>query len=88
LLVGHYCEEFGKSPTYVDSCTGDNYQPQSPAVFLLAHSATTTYKYWDAPESDELYCDVPKGSIVVDPWRKFKSSEVTVIHYGNTRQNS
>jgi len=85
LLVGYYCGEYGKPVTYVDSCTGDNYQPESPAIFLLAHSATTTYKYWDAPESDELYCEIPKGSIVVDPWRKFKSNNLKVIHYGNTR---
>lgn len=88
LLVGHYCNEYGKSVTYIDGCVGDDYQPESPAIFLLAHSATTTYKYWDAPESDELYCEIPKGSIVVDPWRKFKSKDLTVIHYGNTRQNS
>jgi hypothetical protein len=29
--------------------------------------------------------DYPKGSIVVDPWRAYKSDKVEVIHYGNTR---
>lgn len=86
LLIGYYCEQMGSSPLYVDSNIHDEYTSNEPAVVLLAHSATTTYKYWDAPEHDELYCDIPFGSIVVDPWRKFKSDNVTVIHYGNTRQ--
>lgn len=86
LLVGCYCEQMGSSPLYVDSNICNEYTSNQPAVFLLAHSATTTYKYWDAPEYDELYCNIPPGSIVVDPWRKFKSDNVTVIHYGNTRQ--
>lgn len=85
LLVGHYCSEFGKEPLYVDKMTGDVYNSNSPTVFLLAHSASTTYG-----KSDELYCNIPSGSIVVDPWRKFKTEDksVTVIHYGNTRINS
>jgi UDPglucose 6-dehydrogenase len=29
----------------------------------------------------------PKGSIVLDPWRSFKSNDIEVIHYGNTRIN-
>lgn len=86
LLIGHYCEQMGIVPKYVDTGFDGEYTLNEPAVFLLAHSATTTYKYWDAPEEDELYCNIPKGSVVVDPWRKFKSDEVIVIHYGNTRQ--
>ena len=30
---------------------------------------------------------IPKDSIVVDPWRSFKSDTVKVIHYGNTSQH-
>lgn len=84
LLVGHYCSEFGKSPEYVDRMTGDVYNSSSPAVFLLAHSASTTYG-----KSDELYCAIPDNSIVVDPWRKYATDNktITVIHYGNTRTN-
>ena len=29
----------------------------------------------------------PKGSIVLDPWRSFKSNDIEVIYYGNTRIN-
>lgn len=86
LLIGHYCVEMGIHPIYVDKYTGDEYSSSDPAVFLLAHSASTTY--WHDGSKDELYCEIPKGSIVVDPWRKFKSNDVTVIHYGNTRFNS
>ena len=85
LLVGHYCNQMGQTPIYVDKYTGDEYTPDGPAVFLLAHSASTTY--WHDGSSDELYCEIPKGSIVLDPWRRFKSNDVTVIHYGNTRFN-
>jgi hypothetical protein len=75
----------GKPPIYVDKYTGDDYTPDGRAVFLLAHSASTTY--WHDGSNDELYCEIPKRSIVVDPWRKFKSDDVFVIHYGNTRFN-
>lgn len=43
------------------------------AVYLLAHKG----KYLD--------CDFPQGSVIVDPWRSYKSSFNKVIHYGNTR---
>jgi len=45
------------------------------AVYLLGHMG----KHHDY--------DFPQGSIVVDPWRSFKSDNVKVIHYGNTRKN-
>lgn len=87
LLVGHYCIEMGKPPIYVDKYTGDEYRSDKPAVFLLAHSASTTY--WHTDNADELYCKIPEKSIVLDPWRKFKTDEnITVIHYGNTRFSS
>ena len=45
------------------------------AVYLLGHMGKHhDYKF-------------PKGSIVVDPWRSFKSDTVKVIHYGNTRKH-
>lgn len=85
LLVGHYCQQSGITPIYVDKYTGDTYTSKEPAIFLLAHSATTTYKYWYSTAEDELYCEIPKGSVVVDPWRKFEDPDLEVIHYGNTR---
>ena len=86
LLIGHYCEEQGHTPVYVDPLTGDNFSPSGPAVFLLAHSASTTYKYTGVDNADKLYCSIPNGSIVIDPWRSYINDKCTVIHYGNTRQ--
>ena len=45
------------------------------AVYLLGHMG----KHHDF--------NFPKDSIVVDPWRSFKSDTVKVIHYGNTRKH-
>lgn len=45
------------------------------AIYLLAHFN----KFHEYP--------FPKGSVIVDPWRKFDSEENLVIHYGNTRLN-
>jgi len=88
LLVGHYCEKHGFAPTYVDPLTGDNNEPDEPCVMLMAHSASTTYKYMqeEGDSNDKLYCVIPMNSVVVDPWRKFTSNASKVIHYGNTRQ--
>jgi UDPglucose 6-dehydrogenase len=88
LLVGHYCEKHGQKPMYIDPLTGDNNDPDGPCVILMAHSASTTYKYMqeEGDSRDKLYCVIPMGSIVVDPWRKFTSNSSRVIYYGNTRQ--
>jgi UDPglucose 6-dehydrogenase len=44
-----------------------------PAIYLLAHYK----KHHDF--------DFPKGSVIIDPWREYKSDINRVIHYGNTR---
>ena len=85
LLVGHYVQQMGVDVNYVDPKTDDYYKPDGPCVFLLAHSASTTYEYTGKEHEDKLYCEMPQGSVVIDPWRKFKSATCTVIHYGNTR---
>ena len=72
-LVGYYCEQLNYHPTFVDP----NTHPitcDSGAVVLLAHNVK------------ELYCELPKDCIIVDPWRTFpKDGIYTVIHYGDTR---
>ena len=91
MLIAHYLEKRGHTVTYVDPNTGDDYQPEGPCVFLLAHSASTTYEYMqeEGDSTDKLYCDIPKGSVVVDPWRKFiGDDDIEVNHYGNTRIKS
>lgn len=86
-LVGHYCEEMGKHVTYVDPLTGDTVPTSIKAVVLLAHCAEITYDYADVEKSQQLYFDIEEGSIVVDPWRRFKTAkDIKVIHYGNTRK--
>ena len=86
-LVEHYCIELGYDPIMIDPFTSSLRGPFK-AVALLAHSASTTYKYTNQQHEDQLYCILQAGSVIVDPWRKFerKSNEYQVIHYGNTRQ--
>jgi UDPglucose 6-dehydrogenase len=85
LLIGYYCEQLGFSPTYIDPLTGDSV-PSCYGVVLLAHNKKVTYEYRGFEETQNLYCTIEKGSIVVDPWRTFVSDEYEVIHYGNTRK--
>lgn len=85
ILVGFYLKNLGASFTYIDPYTGDNFRPKKPGVFLMAHSASTSYNYTPNDSKDEIYCVIPAGSVVVDPWRRFYSNASRVIHYGNTR---
>ena len=85
LLIGHYCKELGYEPTYIDPLTGDNIESVY-GVVLLAHNKKVTYEYRGFEETQNLYCNIEKGSIVIDPWRTFASSEHKVIHYGNTKK--
>ena len=87
LLVGHYVEQQGHRVTYIDPLTDDDVELGMPGIILLAHSASTTYKYMqeEGDSTDKLYCKIPSNSIVVDPWRNFSSDTSKVIHYGNTR---
>jgi UDPglucose 6-dehydrogenase len=86
LLIGHYCKELGYAPTYIDPLTGDDIR-SCYGVVLLAHNRKVTYGYRGFEELQSLYCTIEKGSILVDPWRTFKSADHTVIHYGNTRES-
>lgn len=84
LLIGHYCEELGIKPSYIDPLTGDDING-CYGVVLLAHNKKVTYDYRGFGNLQNLYCTIEKGSIVVDPWRSFTSDNHRVIHYGNTR---
>jgi UDPglucose 6-dehydrogenase len=90
LLIGHYIEEMGEAVIYIDPLVEPPSTPASvKGIVLLAHSASTTYKYMqeEGDDTDKLYCDIEFGSVVVDPWRKFTTDDksIRVIHYGNTR---
>ena len=84
LLVAHYCEEMGYHPILVDPYTHPQRGPFK-AVALLAHNASVTYKYMNE-QTQDLYCYLSEGSIVVDPWRQYEDDRYKVIHYGNTRK--
>ena len=84
LLIGYYCTELGYPPIYIDPLTDDNIE-ECYGVVLLAHNKKVTYEYRGFEEHQQLYCKIGKGSIIIDPWRTFKSNEYKVIPYGNTR---
>jgi UDPglucose 6-dehydrogenase len=91
-LVGHYVKKMGFGVRYVDPLADDRYEVISevhgPAVFLWAHDRQITYEYTGEQENTKPYCEIPAGSIIVDPWRKLKSTDkIKTIHYGNTRSN-
>jgi UDPglucose 6-dehydrogenase len=88
LLVEHYIRERGWSVEYVDPMTGDSRTANGPAVFLLAHNAAVTYFNTgvDAAGQPQFYCDIPSGSIILDPWRTIQPLPgVEIVPYGNTR---
>lgn len=87
LLVGHYINSMGYAVKYVDPYTSDTDPITKKSVVLLAHNPSVTYAYTGRPQESEFYCDIPKGSVVVDPWRKLSKNnkDFTVIHYGDTR---
>jgi len=57
LLVGHYVEQQGHRVTYIDPLTDDDVELGMPSIILLAHSASTTYKYMqeEGDSTDKLY---------------------------------
>ena len=89
-LVGHYVKEAGFEVRYLDPLADDPTdvvaELTGPAVILWAHDRKITYEYTgDQPET-EPYCEIPQGSVIVDPWRKLGDmAGLTVVHYGNTR---
>ena len=58
------------------------------SIILYAHNRYITYGYTGQyTKDDTFYCDIPEGSVIVDPWRNLpkQSNKYEVIHYGNTR---
>jgi len=90
-LVGFYVKQMGFGVRYLDPLADDRTEVISevagPAVFLWAHNRKITYEYTGDQLDTQPYCEIPKGSVIVDPWRKLSSGNgVEVIHYGNTRK--
>lgn len=89
-LVGHYVKKLGFNIRYVDPLADDSTEVISeligPCVILWAHDRQITYEYTGEQNKTQPYCEIPQGSVIVDPWRKLELSDnYTVIHYGNTR---
>lgn len=87
LLIGHYLKEVGVDFRYADPLTNDTVPHETSAVILLAHNRQVTYGYTGELPEQQLYFTPGPGSIIVDPWRTFrtKNTDWKVIHYGNTR---
>jgi UDPglucose 6-dehydrogenase len=87
LLVGWYCKAAGIEPIYIDPLTEFNKPASVKGVVLLAHNQKITYGYSGVTDEQPLYCVIESGSVVVDPWRKYTTDDLSikVIHYGNTR---
>ncbi len=91
-LVGHYIKENGIPVRYLDPLADDDTDVvdalDQPAVVLMAHNRHVTYGYTGRDHEDKFYCEIPQGSIIVDPWRAVPDiSGLHVLHYGNTRRS-
>ena len=91
-LVGHYVKQAGFGVRYLDPLADDPAEVinelAGPAVILWAHNRKITYNYINNQTDTMPYCAIPRGSIIVDPWRKLPAIEgLTVIPYGNTRNS-
>jgi UDPglucose 6-dehydrogenase len=91
-LIGYYVEEMGRSVAYLDPLADNPVNVvdhiNEPSVVLMAHNRFITYGYTGDVRDDSFYCNIPAGSVIVDPWRRLPKNmkDVEVIHYGNTRQ--
>jgi UDPglucose 6-dehydrogenase len=90
LLIGHYIKELtGSEPIYIDPLTGDIHESVH-GVILMAHHAPTTYSYSKLIGSDtqQFYCEIKSGSVIVDIWRYLSSENFPnckLIRYGNSK---
>ena len=89
-LIGHYVKELGHDVKYLDPLADDATdvidRVDETCVLLLAHNRSITYGYTGDVRDDIFYCDIPQGSVIVDPWRKMPLiGRYTVIHYGDSR---
>jgi UDPglucose 6-dehydrogenase len=92
-LIAHYVRQSGHNVFYVDPLADDQQDVvndwSKSAVVLLAHNREVTYGYTGKDQQDVYYFNFVSGSVIVDPWRKYRAdnAEIKVIHYGNTRGN-
>jgi UDPglucose 6-dehydrogenase len=87
LLVGYFVSVAGIPLYYVDPLTNDALDEPLVAVYLMAHNIAVSYAGTSlAQQANEFYCEIPDGSVILDPWRTITNHPgCEVIHYGNTR---
>lgn len=74
IMVGHYLKEIGCDVSYYDPDMCNTIDAGVNRVYLLAHG-------------DDYNIDFTDNSIIVDPWRTYKSDKnFKIIHYGNTKK--
>jgi UDPglucose 6-dehydrogenase len=89
-LIGHYIKQRGHEVYYVDPLADDRADcvdiiPKA-SIVLLAHNRHVTYGYTGQHLDETTYCEIPLGSVIVDPWRSTPAIPgIQVIHYGNSR---
>jgi UDPglucose 6-dehydrogenase len=66
LLVGHYLEEMGVKPYYIDPLTEEIHIQFAVGVFLLAHNQQVTYGYAGTYNEQPMYCEFGRKSIVIE----------------------
>jgi UDPglucose 6-dehydrogenase len=91
ILLGHYLDEIQAKYFYIDPLTEDCAPFKNvPVIVFLAHNREITYGYTGQQQTQNFYCEIETGSVIIDPWRKFPKNhlEYKVIHYGNTRNIS
>jgi UDPglucose 6-dehydrogenase len=91
-LIAHYVKEQGHGVVYIDPLADDQTDvvadlSDAPHVVLWAHNRQVTYDYTGSKKETLPYCQIPQGSVIVDPWRQMGlTGKHTIIHYGNTRK--
>lgn len=91
-LVGHYVREVGRQVVYLDPLADDPTDVvktlSDACVVLWAHNRKITYEYTGDQVDTQPYCEIPQGSVIVDPWRRLPKDllGIQVVHYGNTRR--
>jgi UDPglucose 6-dehydrogenase len=88
-LVGFYVKALGHDVKYLDPLADDPAdvidRVDEPCVLLMAHNRAVTYGYTGTVTEDVFYCDIPQGSVIVDPWRRIHTGgQHLVVHYGNS----
>jgi UDPglucose 6-dehydrogenase len=89
-LIGYYIKKRGHQVYYIDPLADDIEdcvtEISGPAVVLLAHNRHVTYGYTGQQLNESTYCEIPQGSVIVDPWRSTPDiPDIKVIYYGNSQ---